>query len=129
MYRRFKHSFELEPYLTIVKSPPLRTALCRFCISCHLLEIERGRYQRSNPQPAEQRFCPSCLQLCKKLVEDEFHFLMSCDTYEEERSQLYNMATTSGVAKPETSQDTTTAHVPLIIIYPYIFQSKTIQYL
>ena len=25
-------------------------------------------------------------------MEDEFHFLMSCDTYEEERSQLFNVA-------------------------------------
>ena len=58
-----------------------------------MLEIERGRYQRPNPQPADQRFCPSGLQLCRKLVEDEFHFLMSCDTYEEERSQLFNVAT------------------------------------
>ena len=40
-YRKFKHNFEWEPYLTIVKSPPLKTALCKFRISCRLLEIER----------------------------------------------------------------------------------------
>ena len=28
-YGRFKHSFEWETYLTYIKSPPLRTALCR----------------------------------------------------------------------------------------------------
>ena len=91
-YRRFKHSFEWEPYLTYVKSPLLRTALCRFRISCHLLEIERGRYQRPQPRPADQRYCPSCLQLGKKLVEDEEHFLMSCSTYAEERLKLFNIA-------------------------------------
>ena len=46
---KLKHSFEWEPYLTYVKSPPLRTTLCRFHISCHLLEIERGRYHDRNP--------------------------------------------------------------------------------
>ena len=55
-YRRFKHSFEWEPYLTYVKSPPLRTVLCRFCIRCHLLEIERGRYQRPKLKPAHQHY-------------------------------------------------------------------------
>ena len=38
--RRFKHSFEWESYLTYIKSPPLRIALCRFRISCHSLEID-----------------------------------------------------------------------------------------
>jgi len=31
-----------ESYLTYIKSPPLRIALCRFHISCHSLEIERA---------------------------------------------------------------------------------------
>ena len=83
-YRRFMHSFEWEPYLTYVKSPPLRTALCRFRISCHLLEIERGRYQRLKLKPAHQHYCPSCLQLGNKLMEDEVHFLTSCSAYTEE---------------------------------------------
>ena len=77
---------------TYVKSPPLRTALCKFRISCHLLEIERSRYQR---QPAHQRYCLSCLhllQLGSKLVNDEVHFLMSCSAYTEERRKLFDKA-------------------------------------
>ena len=90
-YRRFKHSFEWESYLTYIKSPPLRTALCRFRISCHSLEIERGRYHRPKPLPADQRFCPSCQQLGRKLVEDEVHFLMFCRAYAEERLKLFDV--------------------------------------
>jgi len=90
-YRRFKHSFEWESYLTYIKSPPLRTALCRFRISCHSLEIERGRYHRPKPLPADQRFCPSCQQLGRKLVEDEVHFLMCCRAYAEERLKLFDV--------------------------------------
>ena len=91
-YRRFKHRFEWKPYLTYVKSPSLRTALCRFRISGHLLDIERGRYQRPKPKPTHQRYCPSCLQLGSKLVEDEVHFLMSCSAYTEEQRKLFDIA-------------------------------------
>jgi len=90
--RTYKHSFEWEPYLTHVKSPLLRTALCRFCISCHLLEIERGRFHEWNPNLQISVNCQSCLQLGRKLVEDEVHFLMSCSTYEEERLKLFDAA-------------------------------------
>jgi len=55
------------------------------------LEIERGRYHRPKPLPADQRFCPSCQQLGRKLVEDEVHFLMCCRAYAEERLKLFDV--------------------------------------
>jgi len=42
--------------LVLVKSPPLRIVLCRFRIRYHLLEIDRGRYQRPKPKPAHQHY-------------------------------------------------------------------------
>ena len=42
-YRLFKTTFELEPYLYLTKIIKHRVALTRLRISCHTLEIERGR--------------------------------------------------------------------------------------
>jgi len=55
------------------------------------LEIERGRYHRPKPLPADQWFCPSCQQLGRKLVEDEVLFLMFYRACAEERLKLLDV--------------------------------------
>ena len=43
-YSLFKHTFDLEKYINIIKESKYRTALSRFRTSSHNLAIEQGRY-------------------------------------------------------------------------------------
>ena len=54
-YRLFKHVFELEPYLSNVRSTALRVALTQLQIGSHSLAIEVGRYHWPSPLPVEER--------------------------------------------------------------------------
>ena len=77
-YSRFKHNFELKDYLDSIqnnnkkKQQQLITALCRFRLSSHKLEIERGRYHNI---PKAERTCKFCTL---NAVENEYHFLLVC---------------------------------------------------
>ena len=64
----------------------LRKALCRFRISAHDLRIESGRYSK-NPTNRSDRICTRC---DKNEVEDEFHFLLRCTLFRDEREMLFN---------------------------------------
>ena len=70
-YRLFKHVFELEPYLSNVRTTALPVALTRLRIGSHSLAIEVGRYHRPSPLPVEERLCSCC-----QTIEDELHFFM-----------------------------------------------------
>ena len=90
-YVLFKSSFDLEPYLKYVKEYKYRAAIARLRSSSHTLAIERRRYERPKP-PVEQRLCV----ICKRMVEDEIHFVTRCIVNRSERclieakvSQLY----------------------------------------
>ena len=80
-YSRFKHNFELEAYLDNVKDRKLKIALSRFRLSSHKLEIERGRY-RNIPRP--ERKCKFCTQ---DVIENEYHFLLTCPIYADLRKK------------------------------------------
>ncbi len=61
----------------------MRKQYARFRISNTNLQIEIGRYRIMS----DKRFC----EFCKDEIEDEMHFMLDCDTYNEERiSLLYN---------------------------------------
>ena len=64
-YVLFKKEIKLEKYLTAVNNPLYRKAICKLRASSHILEIERGRYNKPKTRVSE-RLC----QLCKA-VEDE----------------------------------------------------------
>ena len=64
-----------------------RSALARFRCGVAPIRIETGRYERNYP-PVEERTCFNCIQL----VEDEFHVLMCCPLYADERSSLFSHA-------------------------------------
>jgi hypothetical protein len=53
-------------------------------ISSHQLAIERSRYSKSYI-PREQRICVLCKN---QAVEDENHFLMECNAYNEDRQKM-----------------------------------------
>ena len=61
-----------------------RKLYCSFRISCHDLEIERGRYIRPR-KPPEKRIC----KLCKMHSETEMHFICDCTQYSDLREDLY----------------------------------------
>ena len=81
-YTIFKSSFELEPYLKLVKEYKYRVAIARLRSSSHTLAIERCCYERPKP-PIEQRLCILC-----NTVEDEIHFVTQCAVNQAERSVL-----------------------------------------
>jgi len=83
-YVKFKASFVPEDYLSI-KHEKHRKALTKLRISAHSLAIERGRYTRPLT-PVENRTCKNC----PGDIENEYHFLIECKQYCQDRENLYN---------------------------------------
>jgi hypothetical protein len=81
-YKTFKPNFKLEPYLLHVKKKSYRKSLCQLRTSTHPLRIEKGRHQGLK---AADRTCLYCSQ---GKVEDEFHFLLECPLYRQERNSF-----------------------------------------
>ena len=68
-YRKFKHSYSIEPYVKIITSKKYRSAYaCRYGL---------------NRISVEERLCESC-----QVVEDEFHVMMVCPLFNDIRSQF-----------------------------------------
>ena len=81
-YRTFKTNIKQEKYTQILDQKQ-RQILCKFRISTHDLDIEKGRYCQMEP---EKRIC----KLCNVEVEDEMHFFLKCPKLEERRSAILN---------------------------------------
>jgi hypothetical protein len=74
----------MENYLTLEDLPQKsRKLFCSFRISCHDLEIEKGRYNNP-PTPPKDRLC----KLCMLEPETEEHFVIFCPSYINRRSVL-----------------------------------------
>lgn len=85
-YKLFKKSFTTENYVLQASNVSLRRQFTKLRLSCHSLRVETGRH--CHPKiPAEQRYCDICKS---KTVEDEFHFIMSCPVYNNERTEFLN---------------------------------------
>ena len=69
-YCRFKHNFNIEPYLDIISDNKYKVALSRFRLSSHKLEIERGRYYNI---PRIERICKLC---SLNMFENEYQSLL-----------------------------------------------------
>ena len=57
-------------------------------MSCHGLEIERGRYD-TKPKHFSERYCLSCLKDGLLVTEDEVHFFANRPLYETQRKKLF----------------------------------------
>ncbi|MEW8546895.1 MAG: reverse transcriptase family protein [Candidatus Thiodiazotropha sp.] len=79
-YRIFKTEFELNKYFLKLTNSQCRI-LTAFRTGNHRLPIEIGRW---NATPLRERIC----HLCKLDVGDEFHYLLKCDYFKENRNQL-----------------------------------------
>ena len=74
-YKLFKTTYELHPYLDLVKNPKYITAISRIRTSSHMRPIT----------PLHRRLCPSCNE-----IEDEKHFVLDFPIYRDERVKLYD---------------------------------------
>ena len=62
-----------------------RQKLAKFRIRAHRLPIELGHYKKPDKIPRELRFC----EKCDFHIGDEFHALMRCPEYLNERNNLF----------------------------------------
>ena len=82
LFRCIKTAFRYESYLDNIQNKALRYALTRIRLSSHRYKIETGRWGR-NKVPREERKCDIC-----NVIEDEFHVLVSCPRFVNERNNL-----------------------------------------
>jgi hypothetical protein len=83
-YKTYKQSLEVEPYVFCLLNRSYRSVLARLRAGVLPLEIETGRWRSI---PPEERFCKFCRN---GEVEDENHFLFSCQIYTPERTHFFN---------------------------------------
>jgi hypothetical protein len=94
-YALFKTEWGFESYLQHIDNRSKRVLLSKFRIGTCPLRIETGRYEsvgRSKGIKAEDRFCLCCN---RHEVEDEFHFLLQCELYNDLRYQFLKELETS----------------------------------
>lgn len=81
-YAKLKTEIGIEDYLNSIENVRDRTALTKIRLSNHTLMIEKGRHQGLQEN---QRFCP----FCDNKVENEYHFIMECNTFDIFRQHLF----------------------------------------
>ena len=79
-YIGFKTTYNHELYLHHITNRKYRRVISQFRISAHDLEIEHGRYSRTDKN---DRICKSCW----RTVENEFHFVFTCIIYKDLRQK------------------------------------------
>lgn len=81
-YRIFKNLLCFEEYFNILDEKDFLT-LCKFRICNHKLPVELGRWYNIE---REKRKC----NLCKLDIGDEFHYIINCSHFREERNKFIN---------------------------------------
>ena len=84
-YAKFKITFNREPYLILLNNSKEITTLARLRMSSHKLEIEKGRHTR----PKTELNLRTCQRCCRPVIDDEMHFLVSCDVFNSKREELF----------------------------------------
>jgi len=85
-YSKLKNELTFEPYLTANLPRYDRSLLAQIRLGILPLRIETGRFVR---EKLEDRICQFC---DLNEVEDEYHFVFRCPTYNHEREQLLHTA-------------------------------------
>ena len=96
-YSLLKGSFGQEPYISLIRNRNQRSFLTRLRTSSHHLAVETGRFKRPIT-PLNDRVCVFCQYQSnagcfEKSIDDEFHFLMDCPTFELKRNCLFGKMT------------------------------------
>ena len=86
-YKTFKGSFTFEPYTELINHRNQRAWLTRLRTSSHQLKIEKGRWCKPQPIPESERLCMYCSE---DAIDNEFHFLMNCPTFANQRRCFYS---------------------------------------
>ena len=82
LYRELKDDFSLSEYLKILQHKKYRNAISKLRLSSHRLAIESGRYTGTERQNRKCIFCTT------NDIEDEFHFVLICPSYQNLRMQF-----------------------------------------
>lgn len=82
-YRLYKNELKSEPYVSVSMQRSHRSILAKFRSGSLPLFVETGRY---NGVPLTDRICKLCQS---RQIEDERHFLLTCDFYNDLRRTLY----------------------------------------
>ena len=130
LYKEFKGNYNIENYVNIYNVPlHYRKLYCAFRLSCHDLEIERGRYARPRISP-EKRIC----KICTKAPETEDHFIIFCQAYSDLRTKMYaDIAQIDSSFTRINAQDrfkflmTTKNHNIIINVMKYIYSAYKIR--
>ena len=86
LYCKLKDTMTLEKYCSIHLTLGQRSLLAKLRLGVLPIEVELGRY---NGTQRELRTC----KVCKKgQVEDEIHFLLTCEKYQKGRESLFSIA-------------------------------------
>ena len=78
-YRLFKDYFGMEVYFDILDNKNV-VVLCRFRTANHKLPIEIRRWNNTN---RNNRICTHCN---KNELGDEFHYILDCPFFEQDRN-------------------------------------------
>ena len=87
-YRLYKTDLIAENYVKLNMERSHRRILAKFRSGSLPLQVETGRYKKPKV-PLENRICKFCSD---NTVEDEMHFLLSCDFYSDLRRPLFDKA-------------------------------------
>ena len=84
-FKTFKEAYKLENYLSIGIEMEKVFKSAKLRISNHQLENEQAFQCRYKKIPPGNRFC----MVGDGQVENEFHFIMKCKTYDQLRNQIF----------------------------------------
>ena len=82
-YCQFKIDFEISSYLENIRDKKLRSYVARLRCSNHSLGIEIHRYTKIE----SDKYCKFCMENDNYIVEDEKHFTIECNAYNNLREQ------------------------------------------
>ena len=88
-HKEIKKDYQLEEYLKTVKNPAYRVSMTRLRLGVHYLRIQTRKYENAGASiPVEERKCLVCKE---NYIEDEQHFLMYCEGYDNIRKDLHSL--------------------------------------
>ena len=105
MYRTLKSSFTREPYIDLVRNRNQKSFISRLRTGSHFLQVERGRWTRP-VTPLHLRACVYCAPPSTPAtppctgppvpgpVDDEQHFLVTCNRFEGVRKSAFEELST-----------------------------------